>query len=661
MNRYIVVLPILLLLLLPLSSLVAAAAESQPLVKVTVAVDLAHGESDKYLNYIMGNITFVNWKIINTTITSDMLSGVDILLIGQPRVAFAPDELEAISSWLNTGRKVLYIAGDSDYGGGPATIDAVNKLLEYIGAKLRLEQASVYSSEDQNYTYKGVTYPTVAKAYYRMLAFVEPDNIPELYTWILDQGVTKPILMHGPGAVIWVDENGVYHNPVNETFPGLIRIAWFHKAYIGDNNPPPPYVYNPIMYGQGAGLFDFIGYAAEYWKDKNVVITVASESLYGDYEPAWASSYYGVDLDGPRFVENLFKWWIKLVFQPSYLASTVFEAPDPVGDDKGNGNLKYPTNPVFAPGVFDIVDFKVLQDEAFIYLQVQVRNLGGNPWGGPNGWSLQHIQVYMLTTDKSLPVNTSTMGLYVSLNPGWNYVAVAVPGWGNTPFPDGEVSALYRADNVLVADQYNNKTLFDTYAYPDQNIIEFKISKSLLADTGNIENWVFYVFMASYDGYGEMKIRAVQAGDPGEWTLGGGDPVALLANVQPKVVDLVAPTASIQYKMLSSYDASAGKLAVVYGLKGGFLYVPPVTVTQTVTETQTLTQTATMTVVSTTTNTVTQTATVTSTVEKTATVPSPTTVLSTATVTQPDLTTTAIAAIIALVVGLAVGMVFKKK
>lgn len=649
MHRILVSLLIISLLLLPGIAILPRAETQQPLKTVTVAVDLAHGESDKYLNYIMGNLTFVNWKTIpkGSTINSDVLKDVDILLIGQPTVAFTPDELDAISKWLDTGGKALYVAGDSDYGGGPTTIDNVNKLLEYIGAKLRLEQAAAYSDPSMNYTYKGVTYPACAAAYYRMLAFVEPDNIPGLSTWMLDQGVTKPILMHGPGVVIWVDENGNYRDPVKDTFPGLIRIAWFHKAYIGDNKPPAPYVYNPVTYGQGAGWFDFVGYAAEYWSSKNVVITVASESLYGDYEPAWASSYYNVSLDGPRFVENLLKWWIKLVVQPSYMADKVLEVNDPSGDDKGQGTLRYPTNPVFKPGVFDMLKFTVLQDKEYIYLQIQVKDLGGNPWGGPNGFCLQHIQVYIKTTDNTLPVNTSTMGLYVNLAPGWNYALAAVPGWGNTPFPDGEVSALFKADGSLIADEYNNATLFDVYAFTNANIIEVKIAKSLLGDTGNIGNWIWYVFLTSYDGFGEKKIRGIQAGDPGEWAFGGGDPQALLANVQPKVVDLLAPSEQEQYTMLSSYDTAAGKPATVYGVKGGSIYYPPVTVTTTITTTVTTTQTY----VSTTTETVTTTQ------VSTTTLTSTTTSIS----TQLDVTTTGIIAVITLVIGIAVGMLFKKK
>jgi len=275
-------------------------ATAQP---VVVAVDLGHGESNKYLNYIMGNITFVTWKVIKGPINASQLKGVDILLLGQPTVAFSPDEMTAIKNWLASGNKVLYVAGDSDYGPGQKTIQQINDLLAAIGTKLRLEHGAVYSDNPD----------VTAKAYYRMLTFVEPDADPLLRTDLIKRDVTLPILMHGPGCVVWVDAQGKYHDPVKETFPGLFRLVWAHKSYMGDNTPPTPYVYDLMAYGKGTGDHDFVMYAAEYWADKNVLIVVAGESLYGDYEPAWASAYYGVPLDGPTFVTNLFRWWVYVV------------------------------------------------------------------------------------------------------------------------------------------------------------------------------------------------------------------------------------------------------------------------------------------------------------------------------------------------------------
>ncbi|MCC6041413.1 MAG: hypothetical protein LM557_04480, partial [Desulfurococcaceae archaeon] len=529
---------------------------------IVIAVDLAHNEGNKYLSYIQGNITSVTvdgvtypiqWvNITDTTITSDLLANIDILLIGQPTVGFAPEEMDAIKSWLLKGNKALYIAGDSDYGGGPASIDAVNSLLTYLGSKLRLEHAGVYTYVNDTYTYKGVDQPTAAAAYYRVLAFVEPD--PVLYASMVDEGITKPIIMHGPTCVIWYDGEN-YRDPVNETYPGLIRLVWFRRAYIGDNQPPTPYLYSPLIYGTGT-YNSFVGYAAEYYADLNSVITVAGESLYGDYEPAWASSYYGVELDGPKFVTNLVKWWVKLI------TTSVLSFTDPEGDDKGTGNITYPTNTVFKPGVFDIVKFQVLQDENYIYLRTTVKDLGGNPWNGPNGFCLQIIFVYIMTTDTTIPVNTSAPGLNVTIYPGWHYMAVAAPGWGGEPWPGGQAGALYASNGTLITGEGD---LFDVY-YAGDNSIDIKISKTLLVDVANLENWVFTVALAGYDGFQTWKVRPVQPGPSTEWNFGGADPSATLAGVQPLVIDFLAPTAEDQYNALTTYDPATGKLAVIFGM-----------------------------------------------------------------------------------------------
>ena len=272
--------------------------------KITVAVDLSHGESEKYLGYMQGNITFVNWvNITKGPITYDMLKNIDVFIIGQPTVAFSPDEMDAIAKWLQDGGHILWVAGDSDYGNGYKTQQYVNDLLQYIGAKLRVEYASFYDDIHN------------AGAFYRVLVQVKPDNVPELNTSIISQGITKPILAHGPAPLIWVDENGKAHDITKETFPGLVRIAWsYNTSYIGDNNPPAPLVYDPLDYGKGAGNFTFVFIAAEYHKDMKDVIVVSGESPYGDYEPTWSPEYHGVKLDGPKFVTNMIKWfqWLEL-------------------------------------------------------------------------------------------------------------------------------------------------------------------------------------------------------------------------------------------------------------------------------------------------------------------------------------------------------------
>jgi len=290
---------VLLLTLTVLGSLLVLVKAQEK--TITVAVDLAHGESSKYLDYIMGNITFVKWKILNSSAdwTEENLADVDVILIGQPTKYFSDSELKVLKSWFGKGNKVVWIAGDSDYGStGPVAQDVANILLELLGSKLRMDLGAIYDDVHN------------AGAYYRVLVHVKPDPRPDLYTDIIAEGITKPLLAHGPGCVVWVDENGVWHDPVKDTFPNLIRIVWFYDtARFAENNPPPSYVYDPAVDFNRS----FVFLAAEYMPEKNNLVVASGESPYGDYEPTWASAYYGVQLDGPRFVTNMIRWFVKLL------------------------------------------------------------------------------------------------------------------------------------------------------------------------------------------------------------------------------------------------------------------------------------------------------------------------------------------------------------
>ena len=74
-----------------------------------------------------------------------------------------------------------------------------------------------------------------------------------------------------------------------------------------------------------------------------------------------------------------------------------FTYPDPTGDDDGPGTYTYPTDGVFKPGVFDLLGFKVGQDENNLVFSLQMRGAVENPWGAPNGLSLQLVDIYIDT------------------------------------------------------------------------------------------------------------------------------------------------------------------------------------------------------------------------------------------------------------------------
>jgi len=325
----------------------------------------------------------------------------------------------------------------------------------------------------------------------------------------------------------------------------------------------------------------------------------------------------------------------------------VISVTDPSGDDKGPGYYGYPTNSVFAEGIFDIVKLEVYTNDTSVVFKVYYRNLGGNPWGGPNGFCLQYTHIYVRTTQADLLARTDTFGLNVFLRPdyAWHFALLLAPGWGDDPVPNGQKAALVYANGTVVAQD----ELFKVYTDEQNNVIVTEVSKSLLPRADNITGWKIVVFVASYDGFGAYRVRGVSL-EKGEWVIwGAADQAykgkvarAINAGLIPKVLDLAiySPdeypngiSADEQYKALDSYNPDEGMPAVVPIL-------PQITVTVTNTET----------VTSTTTETVTRTETMTTT----------TTRFNTTTVSSLDVTTTVIVGVLLLIVGFVIGYFVKK-
>jgi hypothetical protein len=293
----------------------------------TVAVDLAHGENDKYLasdaidrdtnetlaHGIVKTITDVKWgyfgdptqaDVLGIThlgekITADALKNVDVLIIGQPSSPFEPDEVQAIAEWFKQGGKVLWVAGDSDYGSGVQVQDVVNSILDQLGVgKLRLDLCSVEDPVSN------------AGRGYRVVGVANPDeNTPGRA--LIVSGFTKggKVLYHGPGVVAWVDENGNWQQLVDGNVPeNVYRIVkTTENGQIVENNDPPAYAY---LAGD-TGVFTLLAAEVIKFGDKQSVLIVSGESPYGDYEPTWSPKYHGVPLDGPVFVSNILHWAIE--------------------------------------------------------------------------------------------------------------------------------------------------------------------------------------------------------------------------------------------------------------------------------------------------------------------------------------------------------------
>ncbi|MEM3763454.1 MAG: glycosyl hydrolase 53 family protein [Desulfurococcaceae archaeon] len=274
------------------------------------------------------------------------------------------------------------------------------------------------------------------------------------------------------------------------------------------------------------------------------------------------------------------------------------EIPDPEGDDKGPGTYGYPTATVYKPGVFDLLRTTISVEDEYVVIRFYLKNLGGNPWSGPNGFSLQYIHMYIRTTN---PVATNrayrvdTFGLNIKLNEeyAWQYALLVSPGWGTSPLPGGELSAIiYASGEVFVED-----VDFEVTACTSENYVEVKVRRDILQDWENIAHWRILVAVTSWAGENPDRIRSFAPGG-GEWLVDAvayADPAvkpkivaAILTDVLPKVLDIQlysseypsGITAEEQYEWLLGFDPEKGVLAVVPPPKLPHVVV---TVTQTIT------------------------------------------------------------------------------
>jgi len=233
------------------------------------------------------------------------LRDVDMIIIGQPTKMISDADAKVIAKWFNEKGKsrALWCAGDSDYpaqGGKLEIADrACDKVLSAMGVKLRLDFVSVEDTASN------------AGAPYRVVALVKPDN--RYNASMIAFGADK-VLMHGPGAVAWVDSSGRWHKLTDPNTPkNLIKILVTTKnGRIVEHQPKAPG--QPGQFGKAhhAGeTGQFVLMAAEVvsanpkeWK----VVIASGETPYGGYQPMISYRYHGVPLDGPRFVRNVLLW-----------------------------------------------------------------------------------------------------------------------------------------------------------------------------------------------------------------------------------------------------------------------------------------------------------------------------------------------------------------
>ncbi len=221
--------------------------------------------------------------------------------------------------------------------------------------------------------------------------------------------------------------------------------------------------------------------------------------------------------------------------------ATAFEATDPEGDDHGPGTYTYPTDPVFAPGSYDLTAFSVGESGDDLVFTFDVLGPIVNSWDSPNGLSIQTFDVYVDTD----PDTSNGARRFL---PGRNAAWESGSGWDRALTIEGWYPALYVAE----ADGSTSETdpTFKVLVFPDRGRATARVPKALFGD-GDPATWSYAVAVMSQEGYPSSGVRRIRDVEPNaaQWRIGGGD-----GSVNgTRILDLLAAEGGDQEAMLSGY------------------------------------------------------------------------------------------------------------
>lgn len=334
MNNMKRLLPRILLVGLLMVSAVYPVAHAARLELPTILVDLAHGQQYNGVCAMMSVVPDVYWIILvkdeqqaqqlpeciknkaYDIVVGDLTAlgsgpSIDMVIIGQPVDPLTDAEKEAVANWFGSkDARALWCATDSDYPAQGGNLELAqhicNDLLDYLAQKgFDIKLRSDYVSIEDTKSNAGRSY--------RVIALVEP--APRYDAELLALGAEK-VLMHGPGAVAWVDENGDWHKVTDPNTPDTIIpiLVTTENGKVVEHQPKNPGEPGEFGYAHQAGeTGKFVIMAAEIVKTESgdKVVIVSGESPYFGYQSLVTYSYKGIPLDGPRFFRNLVLWATK--------------------------------------------------------------------------------------------------------------------------------------------------------------------------------------------------------------------------------------------------------------------------------------------------------------------------------------------------------------
>jgi hypothetical protein len=223
-----------------------------------IAFDISHGgyhTTEADLAPIIGNLTAAGNEVVYINDTWMIEDDWDAIFFTQPDDNYTVAELADIAAWFELGDKMMWVSGDSDYGGffNPW---AGNGILEAIGSIARLDGTSISDSTNND----GASYRPAATE----IGYGDPlyDVVADLITTDSDTGLQIPagVIFHGPCAVIAYD--GTYYKDLRygeSVFPERVNVilTYSEDAISSDSDVSDGWGANTTAGDYGIDLYSF--------------------------------------------------------------------------------------------------------------------------------------------------------------------------------------------------------------------------------------------------------------------------------------------------------------------------------------------------------------------------------------------------------------------
>lgn len=244
---------------------------------------------------------------------------------------------------------------------------------------------------------------------------------------------------------------------------------------------------------------------------------------------------------------------------------------DPLGDDYGKGRVVYPEDPMYNPGIFDIMEFRVAQEEDNYLFTIAVA-------GKIEFVDHREFQYsYHLAEDFILPLihiyldqdRISGSG-FTSLVPGVNATLAPENAWEKlvivAAMPERYLAELQRVQPEIA---YYTHIPDKISISKNKKEISVAIPVKILGEGAG--DWGYSVLMMSQEfSQTIMKnvyIREVKS-TASLHNFGGGEG-GLFKKIDSNIIDLIVPANMNQRQILSSYQEDSQQLATIYAVYPG--------------------------------------------------------------------------------------------